>query len=89
MDILLRFAVYLCSFIKKPTNFVGVPQLLVFIFFESLTIGRIYVTTLSHIQGFNEWSDGHTLDFILSVGEGNGTPLQYSCLENPMGGRAW
>ena len=22
-------------------------------------------------------------------GEGNGTPLQYSCLENPMAGRAW
>ena len=22
-------------------------------------------------------------------GEGNGTPLQYSCLENPMEGRAW
>ena len=22
-------------------------------------------------------------------GEGNSTPLQYSCLENPMGGRAW
>ena len=22
-------------------------------------------------------------------GEGNGTPLQYSCLENPMDGRAW
>ena len=21
--------------------------------------------------------------------EGNGTPLQYSCLENPMGGGAW
>ena len=21
--------------------------------------------------------------------EGNGTPLQYSCLENPMGGRTW
>ena len=21
--------------------------------------------------------------------EGNGTPLQYSCLENPMDGRAW
>ena len=26
---------------------------------------------------------------ILSIGEGNGTPLQYSCLENPMDGRAW
>ena len=24
-----------------------------------------------------------------SPGEGNGNPLQYSCLENPMGGRAW
>ena len=24
-----------------------------------------------------------------SVGEGNGTPLQYSCLENPTDGGAW
>ena len=23
------------------------------------------------------------------VGEGNGTPLQYSCLENPIDGGAW
>ena len=23
------------------------------------------------------------------AGEGDGTPLQYSCLENPMGGGAW
>ena len=23
------------------------------------------------------------------IGEGNGTPLQYSCLENPMNGGAW
>ena len=23
------------------------------------------------------------------VGEGNGTPLQYSCLENPLDGGAW
>ena len=48
--------------------------------------------------------DGETVaDFILGVpknhfilggskitaGEGNGTPLQYSCLENPMDGGAW
>ena len=26
---------------------------------------------------------------ILSFGEGNGNPLQYSCLEDPMGGGAW
>ena len=25
----------------------------------------------------------------MSFGEGNGTPLQYSCLENPMDGGAW
>ena len=24
-----------------------------------------------------------------SSGEGNGNPLQYSCLENPVDGRAW
>ena len=27
--------------------------------------------------------------FQLCNGEGNGTPLQYSCLENPMDGGAW
>ena len=25
----------------------------------------------------------------LELGEGDGTPLQYSCLENPMDGGAW
>ena len=34
-----------------------------------------------------------TTIIILAVktkeGEGNGNPLQYSCLENPMGGEAW
>ena len=27
--------------------------------------------------------------YIYTDGEGNGTPLQYSCLENPKGGGAW
>ena len=26
---------------------------------------------------------------VIIVGEGNGTPLQYSCLESPMDGGAW
>ena len=26
---------------------------------------------------------------VETTGEGNGTPLQYSCLENPMDGGAW
>ena len=29
------------------------------------------------------------VDLIYSLGEGNGTPLQYSCLENPMDRGAW
>ena len=42
------------------------------------------------------WLDSITdsMDVNLSklqdiVGEGNGNPLQYSCLENPMDGGAW
>ena len=37
-------------------------------------------------------TDNQILDFESSAtygGEGNGNPLQYSCLENPMGGGAW
>ena len=51
-------------------------------------------------MGFPGGSDGkesacsaEDLDLIpglgRSPGEGNGNPLQYSCLENPMDGRAW
>ena len=37
------------------------------------------------LQVFQCYLSGHRLEF----GEGNGTPLQYSCLENPMHGGAW
>ena len=39
----------------------------------SLRVGHNWATSLS----------------LLCIGEGNGTPLQYSCLENPMDGGAW
>ena len=32
---------------------------------------------------------GHFHFSLSCIGEGNGTPLQYSCLENPMDGGAW
>ena len=32
---------------------------------------------------------GSTPELRRSPGEGNGNPLQYSCLENPMDGGAW
>ena len=34
----------------------------------------------------HDWATSLSLSCI---GEGNGNPLQYSCLENPMDGRAW
>ena len=32
---------------------------------------------------------GVNVQWMFTVGEGDGTPLQYSCLENPMDGGAW
>jgi len=45
----------------------------------------------------NKSPDGFTAEFYQKfkeeltpiLGEGNGTPLQYSCLENPVDGEAW
>ena len=38
------------------------------------------------VSGEESWL---AFDLDPPVGEGNGTPLQYSCLENPMGGGTW
>ena len=56
-----------------------------------------FYLTLVLLLNFYEWI--HTVCSVLSLasftwhhiydGEGNGTPLQYSCLENPMDGGAW
>ena len=32
---------------------------------------------------------GKWMNLEIVIGEGDGTPLQYSCLENPMDGGAW
>ena len=41
----------------------------------------------------NVWIHAFTgvelLGCMLSIAEGNGNPLQYSCMENPMDGGAW
>ena len=46
----------------------------------------IYIHTHTHIYIYI-YIYTHTHTHI--TGEGNGTPLQYSCLENPMDGGAW
>ena len=40
-------------------------------------------------SAFNARDLGSIPGWGRSPGEGNGNPLQYSCLENPMGGEAW
>ena len=51
-------------------------------------------TDISHYQLVTAFFTEATAVQIYSclkalLGEGNGTPLQYSCLENPMDGGAW
>ena len=41
------------------------------------------------VSAYNAGDLGSTPGSGISLGEGNGTPLQYSYLENPMDGGAW
>ena len=53
-------------------------------------VGRLFTTEppgQPQLQLYKYINKLHRIIFIL--GEGNGTPLQYSCLENPMDGGAW
>ena len=48
----------------------------------------------SFASSFLTWISFISFSSLIAVartfnGEGNGTPLQYSCLENPMDGGAW
>ena len=64
---------------------------------EHESVVKNYCTTREGIPGSSvskesAWSAGDlgsTLGSGRSPGEGNGNPLQYSCLENPMDRRAW
>ena len=56
---------------------------------------HLLVSTCTHLPDQREQGKGYPLcdakNWKLEqvAGEGNGTPLQYSCLENPMDGGAW
>ena len=41
------------------------------------------------VSAYNAGDPGSIPGLGRSSGEGNGNPLQYSCLENPMDGGAW
>ena len=67
----------------------------------SLLMGKITNGQKGHLQSFSLGGSGGKeyacnagdLDLISGLGrfpkEGNGNPLQYSCLENPRDGGAW
>ena len=40
-------------------------------------------------MGSQSWTRLKRLSIHACIGEGNGNPLQYSCLENPMNRGAW
>jgi len=62
--------------------------------FHKFSCGPFNICNCSHVCSSigmqdPEGQDGDLLISVFPNGEGNGTPLQYSCLENPMDGAAW
>ena len=50
----------------------------------------IHLASLDFLVGtFNPFIFIIFIDIYVPIGEGNGNPLQYSCLENPRDGGAW
>ena len=52
-------------------------------------IGTSLVAQTVKASAYNAGDPGLIPGLGRSPGEGNGSPIQYSCLENPMDGGAW
>ena len=50
---------------------------------------QVQIGTCQEHVPVTEQQQGHLHLLLQRLGEGNGTPLQYSCLENPMDRGAW
>ena len=53
-----------------------------------LLLGRKIMTNLNSILKSRDITLPKKVRLVKAIGEGNGTPLQYSCLENPKDGGA-
>ena len=49
----------------------------------------LYVAYMPQGSSIQSWTRLKRLSMHAYIGEGNGNPLQYSCLENPRDGGAW
>ena len=67
----------------------GLSQRWVIEWLQSSGIGEDHIRTLQAIASIFFHPLGEIRATYGIGGEGNGTPLQYSCLENPMDGGAW
>ena len=47
------------------------------------------INAFGKVAGYKISKQKYLAFLYTNNGEGNGTPLQYSCLENPMDGGAW
>ena len=54
-----------------------------------LLLGGKVIINLDSILQRRDITLSTKVRLVKAIGEGNGTPLQYSCLENPMDGGAW
>ena len=90
--------------IKQPPQNLSAPFIVLMKFYHiSLDHSIVIVQQffkVSHVKDFPGGSDGKASAYNMgdlgsipgsgrSSGEGNGNPLQYSCLENPMDRGAW
>ena len=53
------------------------------------TLACLYSVSWSQLHSFSTSLKVFTPTLLPGAPAGNGTPLQYACLENPMGGGAW
>ena len=73
------FSTFCCSFrVSDPSSAVPLP-------WKPPTLGELEVK----VSAYNEGDLGSIPGSGRSPGEGNGNPLQCSCLENPMDRGAW
>ena len=68
-----------CNYLSKPTEYT-IQRVN-----PNINYGLWFIIMYQHwLISYSKWTP---LD--INTGEGNGTPLQYSCLENPMDGGVW